>query len=257
MRKKIIIGNWKMNMTREEAKKLLTGIKLSVKNINSDVVFAVPFTDIDIAKEVLKGTKMQVGAQNMHYSDYGPYTGEISAEMLKELGIKYVILGHSERRENFFETDEVVNKKAKQALKNDIVPVICVGETIKEREQGTHLDKVRTQVKKVIADIDIKDIENVIIAYEPIWAISTSSTLVTESAEKKRNEAKEMCEYIRYVIAETYGITISEKVRIIYGGSVNPENASEMLNMESVDGALVGGASLKPTFSEVIGSIKE
>ena len=210
--------------------------------------FAVPYTDIDIAKEVLKETDIMIGAQNMHFATCGAYTGEISAEMLKELDVKFVIVGHSERREHFNETDEDVNKKTKQALENGIIPVVCVGETLNERETNVHLDKIKSQVKRAIADVDIRSIENVIIAYEPIWAIGTGKTATKE-------EAEEICGYIRYVIAETYGITISQNVRVLYGGSVNTENAYGLLNMPNIDGALVGGASLKPTFYEIIEKI--
>ena len=245
MRRKIIIGNWKMNMTKEETKSLLTAIKLKINTKNKDVVFAVPYTDLDTAMSILQDTKISVASQNMDYHPRGAYTGEISAEMLKEIGVEYAIIGHSERREYFNETDETVNQKTKFALENNIIPIICVGEKLEEREQNIHLDKIRTQVKKAIADVEMRDIENVIIAYEPIWAIGTGKTATKE-------EAEEICSFIRYVIAETYGMSVSENIRIIYGGSVNKENSKEILNMENIDGALVGGASLKPTFSDII-----
>ena len=245
MRRKIIIGNWKMNMTKEETRSFLTSIKLKINTKKRDVVFAVPYTDLDTAVNILQDTDILVASQNMDYHQCGAFTGEISAEMLKEIGVRYAIIGHSERREYYNETDETVNKKTKFALENGIIPVVCVGEKLEEREQNVHLDKIRTQVKKAIADIEIRNIQDVIIAYEPIWAIGTGKTA-------SKQEAEEICSFIRYVIAEVYGMSVSENIRIIYGGSVNTENANEILSMENIDGALVGGASLKPTFCEII-----
>lgn len=250
MRKKIVIGNWKMNMTRAETKSLLTIVKESVKDNTVDVAFAVPFTDIETAVGVLKDTDIMVGAQNVHAEPRGAYTGEISVEMLKDLGVKCCIAGHSERRKYFGETDEMVNKKSKVLIESNIIPVICVGETLEEREQGIHLDLIRTQVKKALADIESTRAEEVVIAYEPLWAIGTG---VTASAE----QAEEVCSFIRYIVAEVYGVSISQNVRILYGGSVNESNAKELFAMENIDGALVGGASLKPTFIEIINAAKE
>ena len=250
MRKKIVIGNWKMNMTRQETKSLLTIVKESVKENTVDVAFAVPFTDIETAKGTLEDTYIMVGAQNVHTEPRGAYTGEISVEMLKDLGVECCIIGHSERRKYFSETDEMVNKKAKVLIDENIMPVICVGETLEQREQGIHLDLIRTQTKKALADIESTRVEEVVIAYEPLWAIGTGVTATSEQAE-------EVCSFIRYIVAEVFGVTISEKIRILYGGSVNESNAKELFSMENIDGALVGGASLKPTFIEIINAAKE
>ena len=250
MRKKIVIGNWKMNMTREETKNLLTIIKESVKDNLVDVAFAVPFTDIQTAGDVLQNTNIMVGAQNVHTEPRGAYTGEISVEMLKDIGVQCCIVGHSERRKYFNETDESVNKKVKVLLENSIIPVVCVGETLEQRQQGIHLDLIRTQVKKALADVEPTRVEEVIIAYEPLWAIGTGVTASSEQAE-------EVCSFIRYVVAEVYGVSISNNIRILYGGSVNETNAKELFSMENIDGALVGGASLKPTFIEIINAAKE
>lgn len=250
MRKKIVIGNWKMNMIRNETRSLLTIVKESVQDNTVDVAFAVPFTDIETAVEVLEYTDIMVGAQNVHTEPRGAYTGEISVEMLKDLGVEFCVVGHSERRKYFGETDEIVNKKAKVLIESNIIPVICVGETLNEREQGIHLDLIRTQVKKAIADIESTRIEEVVIAYEPLWAIGTGVTASSEQAE-------EVCSFIRYIVAEVYGVSISENIRILYGGSVNESNAKELFAMENIDGALVGGASLKPTFTQIINAAKE
>ena len=250
MRRKIVIGNWKMNMTREETKSLLTVIKESVKTKTTDIAFAVPYTSIDIATQVLKDTNIKVASQNVHQEPRGAYTGEISVEMLKELGVKYCLVAHSERRKYSFETDEIANKKIKILLENNINPVVCVGETLEEREKGEHLDLIRTQVKKALADIDTMHVEDVIIAYEPLWAIGTGVTATCEQAE-------EICSFIRYIVAEIYGVSISNNIRILYGGSVNESNAKDLFEMENIDGALVGGASLKPTIAEVINAAEK
>ncbi|MBQ8043946.1 MAG: triose-phosphate isomerase [Clostridia bacterium] len=250
MRKKIVIGNWKMNMTRLETKSLLTIIKESVKENKSDIAFAVPFTDLETAVSVLEESNIMLGAQNVHSEPRGAYTGEISVEMLKDVGVECCIVGHSERRKYFAETDELVNKKVKALLEANILPVICVGETLEQREAGEHLDLIRTQVKKALADVDSMRVEEVIIAYEPLWAIGTGVTATTEQAE-------EVCSFIRYIVAEIYGVTISNNIRILYGGSVNENNAKELFAMENIDGALVGGASLKPTFVEIINAAEE
>lgn len=250
MRKKIVIGNWKMNMTRKETKDLLTIIKESVKGKKTDVAFAVPFTDLDIAQETLKETSIMLAAQNVHSEPRGAYTGEISVEMLKELGVNACIIGHSERRKYFAETDEMVNKKVKVLLEENIIPVVCVGETLEQREEGIHLDLIRTQVKKALADVNSMRVTDVIIAYEPLWAIGTGVTATSEQAE-------EVCSFIRYIVAEIYGVTISNNIRILYGGSVNEANSKELFSMGNIDGALVGGASLKPTFVEIVKAAEE
>ena len=250
MRKKIVIGNWKMNMTRSEAKNLLTVIKESKKTTSAEVAFAVPYTAFETAAQVLEGTEIMLAAQNVHSEPRGAYTGEISVEMLKDFNIKYCLVGHSERRKHFNETDELVNKKIKSLVENNISPVVCVGETLEERKNGIHLDLIRTQVKKALADIDNMKVEDVIIAYEPLWAIGTGVTATSD-------EAEEVCSFIRYIVAEIYGVTISNNIRILYGGSVNETNAKELFMMENIDGALVGGASLKPTFVEIINAVEE
>jgi len=249
MRKKVVIGNWKMNMTGAEATSFLKMMKESVKDDSVEVAFAVPFTSINAANDVLAETCIGVAAQNVHFEPRGAYTGEISVEMLKELGVKYCIIGHSERRQYFNETDESVNKKAKVLLENGIVPVICVGESLEEREAGVHLERIEARVKKAIADIDMRFVDRIIIAYEPIWAIGTGNTATKEQAE-------EICSFIRYTVAKVYGLSISEKVRIQYGGSVNDANAKELFEMPNIDGALVGGASLKPSFVSIIEAAK-
>lgn len=250
MRKKIVIGNWKMNMTREETKSLLTLIKESVKDDVVDTAFAVPFTSLETAAKVLEESSIMLGAQNVYHEPRGAYTGEISVEMIKDLGVRFCLVGHSERRKCFFETDEIVNKKVKALLEANISPVVCVGETLEQREKGEHLDLIRTQVKKALADVDSMRVEDVIIAYEPLWAIGTGVTATS-------HEAEEVCSFIRYIVAETYGVSISEKIRILYGGSVNENNAYELFQMPNIDGALVGGASLKPTFVEIINAARK
>ena len=207
MRKKVVIGNWKMNMTNAETTAFLKMMKESVKDNDLEVAFAVPFTSIKSAIDVLADTNIGVAAQNVHFEPRGAYTGEVSVEMLKELGIKYCIIGHSERRQYFNETDESVNKKAKVLLENGIAPVICVGESLEEREAGVHLEKIETRVKKAIADIDMRFVDRIIIAYEPIWAIGTGNTATKEQAE-------EICSFIRYTVAKVYGLSIAEKIRI-------------------------------------------
>ena len=249
MRKKIVVGNWKMNMTRAETKSLLTVIKESIKNTEADVAFAVPFTSLETAANVLQDSHIMLGAQNVHSEPRGAYTGEISVEMLKDVGAKCCIVGHSERRQYFNETDDKVNKKAKALLESNILPIICVGETLDERESGQHLELIRMQVKKALADIDNMKIEDVIIAYEPLWAIGTGVTATKE-------QAQEVCSFIRYVVAEIYGVSVSNNIRILYGGSVNEKNAKELFDMEDIDGGLVGGASLKASFIQVIDAAK-
>lgn len=250
MRKKIVIGNWKMNMTRLEAKSLITIVKESIKDDKVDVAFAVPFTSMDTAEKLLEESFIDLASQNVHQEPRGAYTGEISVEMLKDFGVKYCLVGHSERRKYFNESDEQINKKVKVLLEGNISPVICVGETLEEREKGVHLDLIKAQVKKALADVDNMRIDDVIIAYEPLWAIGTGVTATSEQAE-------EVCSFIRYIVAQIYGVSISNNVRILYGGSVNESNSKELFGMENIDGALVGGASLKPTFIEIINAAKE
>ncbi|WP_317367178.1 triose-phosphate isomerase [uncultured Tyzzerella sp.] len=245
MRKKIIAGNWKMNKNHNEAVELINTLKSGIDTDKSDVVVCVPFVDLMSVSEAIKGTNINLGAQNMHFEESGAYTGEIAPAMLKELGVKYVIIGHSERRAYFGETDETVNKKVKKALEHDIVPILCVGETLEERELNITIELVRIQVKKAFADVSKEDAKKVVIAYEPIWAIGTGKVATKEQAE-------EVCAEVRKVVAEIYGQDVADVVRIQYGGSVTGDSANELFNMPNIDGGLVGGASLKEDFIKVV-----
>lgn len=245
MRKKIIAGNWKMNKNHNEAVELINTLKSGIDTDKSDVVVCVPFVDLMSVSEAIKGTNINLGAQNMHFEESGAYTGEIAPAMLKELGVKYVIIGHSERRAYFGETDEIVNKKVKKALEHNIVPILCVGETLEERELNITIELVRVQVKKAFAGISKEDAKKVVIAYEPIWAIGTGKVATKEQAE-------EVCAEVRKVVAEVYGEDVADIVRIQYGGSVTGDSANELFNMPNIDGGLVGGASLKEDFIKVV-----
>lgn len=249
MRKKIIVGNWKMNndvaKSTNFAKELDTNIN---KELCCDVAICPTYIALKDVKEILYMSNIKVGAQNVYFEDSGAYTGEISAEMLKNIGIDYCIIGHSERREYFNETDESVNKKAKKLLEKDIIPIICVGEKKEQREKGTYLSLVKNQVVQALNGISENDVIKVIIAYEPIWAIGTGLTATSEQAE-------EMCKYIRQLITELYNENVGKNIRILYGGSVNVKNSQELLNQPNVDGALVGGASLKLDFIDIINSV--
>ena len=245
MRKKIVAGNWKMNKTPQEALALVELLKDKVNTDKVDVVFCVPAVDLIPVIDALKGTNIAVGAQNMFYEESGAYTGEISPAMLTEIGVKYVVIGHSERREYFAETDETVNKKVKKAIEHGITPIMCCGETLEQRELGIAVDFIRTQIKSGLAGISAEDVKKVVIAYEPIWAIGTGKTATSEQAE-------EICAAIRTVLGEVYGAETAEEVRIQYGGSVNGKNAAELFGMPNIDGGLVGGASLKEDFSQIV-----
>lgn len=245
MRKKIIAGNWKMNKTPKEAAEFCRRIKNRVVSDAVEVVFCVPFVDLHSVLEELAGTGIGVGAENMHFAESGAYTGEISAEMLKEMGVGYVILGHSERRQYFGETDETVNRKVKKALEAGIVPILCCGETLEQREAGITMEWVRIQIKCGLAGVSAEDVKRVVIAYEPIWAIGTGKTATAA-------QAQEVCHAIRTVLAELYGRAVADEVRIQYGGSVNGKNAAELFAMEDIDGGLVGGASLKEEFISIV-----
>lgn len=245
MRKKIIAGNWKMNKNHNEAVELINSLKSGIDTDKSDVVVCVPFVDLMSISEAIKGTNINLGAQNMHFEESGAYTGEIAPSMLKELGVKYVIIGHSERRAYFGETDEIVNKKVKKALEHNIVPILCVGESLEERELDITIELVRIQVKKAFAGISKEDAKKVVIAYEPIWAIGTGKVATKEQAE-------EVCKEVRKVVAEVYGQEIADVIRIQYGGSVTGDSANELFNMPNIDGGLVGGASLKEDFIKVV-----
>ena len=245
MRKKIIAGNWKMNKTPKEALELIEMLKSKVDTDKADVVFCVPYIDLIPASDALKGTNISLGAQNMFYEENGAYTGEISPSMLKEVGVKYVIIGHSERRSYFAETDEMINKKIKKALEHDLIPILCVGESLDQREEGIFIEFIRTQIKKAFLGISSEQAKKVVIAYEPIWAIGTGKTASNEQAE-------EICHIIRQAISEIYSKEVADVIRIQYGGSVNEKNASDLFAMPSIDGGLVGGASLKVDFEKIV-----
>ena len=245
MRRKLIAGNWKMNKNHNEAVELINSLKSGIDTDKSDVVVCVPFVDLASVSEAIKGTNINLGAQNMHFEESGAYTGEIAPSMLKELGVKYVIIGHSERRAYFGETDEIVNKKVKKALEHNITPILCVGESLEERELDITIELVRIQVKKAFAGISKEDVKKVVIAYEPIWAIGTGKVATKEQAE-------EVCKEVRKVVAEVYGQEIADVIRIQYGGSVTGDSANELFNMPNIDGGLVGGASLKEDFIKVV-----
>ncbi|MBR6700667.1 MAG: triose-phosphate isomerase, partial [Firmicutes bacterium] len=245
-RRPFIAGNWKMFKTIKEAEKFVEEFKAIYKKDEAEVGLIVPYLQLDAVKRLTEGTGIRVGAQNMHYEDYGAFTGEISAPMLKELGIDCCIIGHSERRQYFGETDESVNKKLKKALKYGITPILCVGESLEQREAGIEYEVVEKQIKADFAWIPAEQAVNAVIAYEPIWAIGTGRTATAE-------QANEMCGTIRKVLAECYDENVASAIRIQYGGSVKPSNASEILNQPEIDGALVGGASLKPEeFSQIL-----
>lgn len=244
-RKKIIAGNWKMNMTPSQAVKLVAELEPLVKNDAVDVVYCVPAIDIVPVVEAVKGSNVQVGAENMYFEDKGAYTGEISAEMLVDAGVKYVIIGHSERRDYFKECDCLLNKKVKKAIAAGLTPILCCGESLEQREMGVTMDWIRLQIKSDLDGVAADDVKNLVIAYEPIWAIGTGKTATTE-------QAQEVCKGIRDCIAEIYDAATAEAVRIQYGGSVNAGNASELFAQPDIDGGLVGGASLKADFGSIV-----
>ena len=244
-RKKIIAGNWKMNMTPSEAVALVETLKPLVQNEDVDVVFGVPAIDIVPVVEACKGTNIAVAAENMYFEESGAYTGEISPKMLVDAGVKYVILGHSERRDYFKETDGDVNKKVLKAIEHGITPIMCCGESLEQREQGITMDFIRQQVKIGLQNVTADQAKNLVIAYEPIWAIGTGKTATSQQAE-------EVCKGIRQCIAEIYDDATAAEIRIQYGGSVNAGNAAELFAMEDIDGGLVGGASLKPDFLKIV-----
>ena len=244
-RRKIIAGNWKMNMTPYEAVALVETLKPLVQTDEADVVFCVPAIDLIPVIEAVKGTNIEVGAENMYYEEKGAFTGEISPNMLTDAGVKYVIIGHSERREYFAETDETVNKKVLKAFEHGLTPIICCGETLTQREQGITLDWIRMQVKIAFQNVTAEQAKQAVIAYEPIWAIGTGKTATTEQAE-------EVCAAIRACIGEVYDEATANAIRIQYGGSVNAANAAELFAQPDIDGGLVGGASLKADFGKIV-----
>ncbi|MBO7525731.1 MAG: triose-phosphate isomerase [Clostridia bacterium] len=244
MRKPIIAGNWKMNKTASEGVELVKELMPLVKDAQCDVVVCVPATDLYAVGQAIKGSNVKLGAQNVHFAKSGAFTGEISADMLKELGVEYVIIGHSERRQYFGETDETVNKRTIAALEAGLTPIVCVGESLEERESGKTEALLKKQVEEGFKGVE--DITKLVIAYEPIWAIGTGKTATSE-------QANETIGYIRSVVAEMFGKDAASKVRIQYGGSMKPSNAKELMAMEEIDGGLIGGASLKAVdFSQVV-----
>ena len=246
MRKKIIAGNWKMNYCVNKAEDFVSEIKDAINTDEVDVVICPNFVALDRLSDLLDGTNIKLGAQNVHTEDKGAYTGETSVNMLAAVGVQYCIVGHSERRQYFAETNQVVNLKAKKLLEKDINPIVCVGETLEEREANTMFDVVEKQVRESLDGIEEAQLKrNVVIAYEPIWAIGTGKTATAE-------QANEMCRFIREVVSKMYNESVAQAVRIQYGGSVKPANANEILNMSDIDGALVGGASLTNDFVAIV-----
>ncbi|MBE6608462.1 MAG: triose-phosphate isomerase [Ruminococcaceae bacterium] len=245
-RRKVIAGNWKMNLTPSEAKNFVGTLYEKVKNNRGcDIVVCVPAIDLPAVAKICAGTAVKVGGQNVHFAKSGAYTGEISADMLVDAGAKYVIVGHSERRQYFGETDETVNLRTKAAIEAGLTAIVCVGECLTEREQGITEEVVARQTKLALLDITPEQMKQVIIAYEPVWAIGTGKTATAEQAE-------EVCKLIRNVIAAKYGKPVARTTIIQYGGSMNAKNAAELLSMENIDGGLIGGASLKPDDFAVI-----
>ena len=240
MRKTVIAGNWKMNNDLKESEKLIVDLKNLLQNEkpNCDVVVCPPYTSLSEASKLLKGSQIKLGAQNMHFEENGAFTGEVSASMLKSVGCEYVILGHSERRHIFGESNEMINKKIKKALSAGLKPIFCVGELLEERESGTTNDVVKKQILKGLAEISADDMKNIIVAYEPVWAIGTGKTASPA-------QTQEVHEFIRDLIEITYSLEIANDLVIQYGGSVKPDNAKELISQKDIDGALIGGACLK------------
>lgn len=245
MRKKIIAGNWKMNKTPSETVKLINELKPLVATKDVDVIFCVPAISLTTAMEAAKGSNIEIGAENMYYEESGAYTGEIAPNMLTDIGVKYVIIGHSERREYFAETNETVNKKVLKAFEHGITPIICCGELLTQREQGITIDFIRQQIKIAFLNVTAEQAKKAVIAYEPIWAIGTGKVASTA-------QAQEVCAAIRVCIGEIYDEATSAAIRIQYGGSVSADSASELFSQPDIDGGLVGGASLKPDFGKIV-----
>ncbi|MCL1936628.1 MAG: triose-phosphate isomerase [Defluviitaleaceae bacterium] len=254
MRKKIIAANWKMNILPSETFKFIENFKNKImqgtsieKLKNNEVVFCVPFLNAFSAVAAVQNTDFKIGAQNLNENEKGAYTGEVSADMIVDIGIRYVIIGHSERREIYGETDEIINKKLKSALNKNLVPILCVGEKLTERENNTTKDIISNQLKIALQNINIDDVKNIVIAYEPVWAIGTGKTATKEQAE-------EICAFIRNFLIDLYGNELKD-ISILYGGSVNGANAKEIFEMENIDGGLIGGASLKDEFLDIVNAI--
>lgn len=246
MKRDIIAGNWKMNKTNEETKQLITELIPLVKDAKCEVVCCVPFTNIVTARKAARGSNIKIGAQNVHWAEKGAFTGEISAEMLKELKVTYVITGHSERRQYFGETDETVNLRTKAALNAGLKVIVCVGELLNEREEGKTTEVVTRQTIAALKDITQQELKKIVIAYEPVWAIGTGKTATAE-------DANDTIKVIRRVVKKLYGRASATSLRIQYGGSMNAKNATELMNMPQIDGGLIGGASLKAAdFAKVV-----
>jgi triosephosphate isomerase len=246
LRKPVIAGNWKMNKTAAEAEVLINELIPVAADASCEVVICVPYTDLGVAVKLTSGTDIKVGAQNCHFKKSGAFTGEISADMLKTSGVEYVIIGHSERRQYFAETDLTVNRRTKAALEAGLKVILCVGEMLSEREDGITEMVVKLQTLADLTDISAEQMKNVVIAYEPVWAIGTGKVATDEQAE-------EVCAFIRTVLAEKYGKAVADAVVIQYGGSMNPKNAAGLLAKENIDGGLIGGASLKAAdFAEIL-----
>jgi len=245
MRRKIIAGNWKMNKTPSETVTLINQLKPLVATEDADVIFCVPAISLTTAVEAAKGSNIQIGAENMHFEENGAYTGEIAPGMLDDIGVRYVIIGHSERREYFAESDVTVNKKVLKAFEHGITPIICCGESLTQREQGVTIDFIRQQIKIAFLNVTPDQAKAAVIAYEPIWAIGTGK--VATSAQ-----AQEVCKAIRDCIAEIYDTDTAAAIRIQYGGSVTADSAAELFSQPDIDGGLVGGASLKPDFGKIV-----
>ncbi len=244
-RKAVIAGNWKMNNTPAQAAALINEMKPLVANADCEVVLCVPFVDIPAAIEAAKGSNIKIGAENVHFKASGAYTGEISADMLKELGVEYVVIGHSERRQYFAETDQTVNLRSLAALNAGLKPIICVGETLEQRELGYTETLLKFQTKMALTNVTAKQLKNVVIAYEPVWAIGTGVTATDDQADEGNG-------FVRAAIAEAYGKDVAETVTVQYGGSMNAKNADALLAKVNVDGGLIGGASLKAADFAVI-----
>ena len=251
LRKVVIAGNWKMNKTPAEAKELIAAIAPLVKDADCDVVACTPFVDLASAQEAAAGTNIQIGAENCHWEKSGAYTGEISAEMLSSMGVNIVIIGHSERRQYFGETDVTVNKKVHAALEAGLHPIICVGETLEQREMGITMELIALQTKAAFAGVPAEKARKCVVAYEPVWAIGTGKTATAE-------QANEVCNAIRATIRHLYGARVARSVTIQYGGSMNPGNAAELLAQPDVDGGLIGGAALVPEkFVDIINAANQ
>lgn len=238
LRKAIVAGNWKMNNDRNAAKKLITELNPLVKDAACEVVLCVPYTNLETALSLCEGTNMHVGAENCHWAKSGAFTGEISAEMLAEMGVEYVIIGHSERRQYFGETDQTVQARVRAALDAGLKVILCVGEVLEQREQGITEEVVALQTKVALGGVSEEELSRIVIAYEPVWAIGTGKTATADQAE-------EVCAFIRSVVAKLYSKAAADALTIQYGGSMKPGNAKELLSKEDVDGGLIGGAALK------------